>query len=222
VPRHTLGRTARWITLALLAVIAVIWVRVATSARHEFEHGQAAEAAGAMPDALRHYQYALRWYSPFATAPQAAADALWRIAEAADTQGDRATALAALRRLRGGIRATRWLLSPFDAYADPVDDRLAEHTADEQLAQGNAETIRGRSRAQLVADHRALLALDPMPATGWSLLVVLSFLGWVGSALLAISQGLTKEVRIIPAPLLRWSASALLCFALWVLGLINA
>lgn len=203
-------------------VLGVAWVRVALSAADELAQGQALETRRDRAGALRHYQWALRWYSPLASAPVKAADALDRMAREAVERGDRAEALAALRRLRGGILSTRWLLSPFGDRLPDVNARLAKLTAEQQVAEGHAVTIAGRSQSELEAEHARLLALDPMPAPGWSLLVVLSFLGWIGGGLLTIFRGLDREVRLQRGPALRYGALTAVCFSLWILGLTQA
>lgn len=195
-----------------------VWGRAWVSARGELEAARAAEAAGDVDRALAYHQYAMRWYTPLAAAPREAADALTAIADRAEAAGDRATALAALRRLRGAILATRSLYSPFGDRLPEVNRRLARLTAEEQLALGQP-TLRGRDLATLEADHRRLLELDPTPATGWSLVVVLSFVGWVSGAALTIARGLDAEARLVRGPALRWGGFAALCFAAWIAGL---
>ena len=88
----------------MVLVIAAIWGRVAVEANAELEAAQAWEALGDTDQAISRYQYAMRWYSPFATAPHASADALWRIGQRAIQDADRRTALSALRQLRGADR----------------------------------------------------------------------------------------------------------------------
>lgn len=211
----------KW-ALAIGVVLLVIWGRVWFSARADLVLGRAAESTGDLSAAITHHQHAMRWYSPFASAPVEAADALDRIAATAETKGERAVALPALRRLRGGILATRSIYSPFGARLDDVNQRLAVQTAEEQLALGDTQTIRGRDRDQLVADHLALLRLDPTPTPLWALLVVLSFLGWVGAVIYSIRFGFTSELKIRRKALVGGLLTTAVLFGLWVIGLMNA
>ncbi len=215
------GRAVGWGVAAVVFVLGVVWARAWTSARAELEAGRAAQAAGDHRASIERLQFALRWYTPGASAPVEAADALLAIAEEAELRGDRDLALAALRRLRGGMRAVRSVYSPFAQRMASVDDRIAALTADAQLALGQP-TIRGRDRAQLVADHRALLALDPTPSPGWSLLVVLGFGGWVAGGFLTLFRGLDADGRVRGAAFLRWGGLTLGAFALWIVGLVYA
>lgn len=200
----------------------MIWGRVWFSARSDLEAAQTAEAQGDIATAISSYQHAMRWYSPFASAPVEAADALDRIAADAEKRGERHIALPALRRLRGGILAVRSVYSPFEDRLADINSRLAVQTADEQIALGHQITIRGRDRAQLIADHAALLALDPTPTPGWALWVVLSFFGWIAAVAYTIRFGFTKTLAVNKRPLFRGLAATVLCFSLWVVGLVYA
>ncbi len=212
----------RWFAGAALVVFAALWIRVAVSASADLDAAQAAETRRDLDGAVRHYQWAVRSYSPLASAPVKAADALDRLAREAVERGDRARALQALRRLRGGILATRWLLSPFGDRLADVNARLARLTADQQLAEGHPDTLAGRDRDTLIADHAALLALDPIPSPWASLWVVLSFLGWVLGALGFIFKGLDREARVQGPAARRFGALTVLSFAAWVVGLMVA
>lgn len=207
----------RWYLLAFVLVLAVVAGRVWHGARTELE--TAAKHQGA--ERLDRLQWAMRWYLPGASAPREAADALEALARASEADGKIEDALAAWRRLRGGILATRHLWSPFGDRLPRVNARIAELTADLQLGTGSV-SIRGRDRATLIADHLALLQLDPTPALGWSLAVFLGFLGWVGGAAWTIRRGLTAEGALRRGPFLRGLAVTALCFGVWIVGLLNA
>jgi hypothetical protein len=208
-----------WIALVVAVFVGTAWVRVWFSARDELGRGVEAQQQARTADAIRHFQYAMRWYSPGAAAPRRAADALDVIATSAEQAGDRAVALDALRALRGGIRATRSTYSPFGERAAAVDQRIARLMAAEQVG---APSARGRDAATLEADHLRLLALDPSPSTGWSLVVLLGFFGWIGGAAMLITRGLDARVRPIRGPALRWGGVVVISFAAWVVGLMNA
>lgn len=207
----------RWYVAAAACVLAVIVARVWTNGRAEWAQAQSSQGI----ERLDRLQWAMRWYLPGAQAPRNAADALSQAARDAEQAGRPAQALAAWRRLRGGILTTRHLWSPFGDRLPVVNQRIAALVADQQLASG-AATIRGRDRATLVADHLALLEADPTPEPGWGVMVFLGFLGWAGGAAWTIRQGLTAQGKIRRTRFLRGLAFTLACFAVWVFGLINA
>lgn len=203
---------------ALAVVLLIVWFRVWSSSREELVHARQARAGGDVEAAIRHYQYAIRWYSPAAGAPKQALFELKLLAADIEGRGDAKNALRAWRRLRGAIRATRSVYSPFADHADEVDRHIARLTAAEQLALGQP-TLRGRDRAQLEADHLALLALDPTPPAEWGLLVVLSFLGWVSGGFLTIYRGFDRHARVVKPGFVRWALWTVGCFGLWVVSL---
>ncbi len=210
----------RWAVMALLGILLVAGVRMHLDARDALARAESAQRAGDREAAIEQYGYAMRAYTPIGGAPTVAADALWDIADDATGRGERALAMMALRRLRAGIFSTRGLFCPFCDLRDPVDQKLAAHIADEQLALGQP-TIRGRDRRALVADHLALLRLDPLPDPGWSLLAICGFFAWVGGGFLLVFRGLDVDLRRTPAftPLAGLVALGL---GAWVVGLMLA
>lgn len=213
-----LRRAGPWLA-ALVVIVGAAWVRMYRLAEAELAEAVTAMAAGDHAEATERAQFALRAYTPGAAAPRAAAGLLWRLADEAENHGDRAGALAALRRLRGGIRSTRWIYSPFHHLAVPVDRRLAALTADEQLATASAEALAGRDRSQLVAEHLALFELDPVPTPARSIWIVFSFFAWVAGAVGTIARGLDRAVRIRRGPFLRWAGFTLLGLVSWFVSL---
>ena len=211
----------RWWIAAIICVFSVAWARGCTSSSAAYDRALAAETSNDLERAVEQYQYAARWYTPFSSTPHQAASALARIGREASEKGDRTLALKALRRLRGAILATRGVAAPLSAHLEATNSRLAELTADEQLAQKGL-TIRGRTRQELIADHLALLQLDPTPSLGWSLLVIFAFLGWLSSAAIAIWRGLNAAAEPQPRALKRWVMTSAACFVLWLIGLYQA
>ena len=208
----------RWWLAAIVLILSVAFVRVWTSARTELSRAQTAQAAGEIDEAIEHFQYAARWYTPFSSASFDAIDALWRIGQEQEKQGKPTLALKAYRRLRGAILATRSMYSPFESRRVATNERIAQLTADEQLRLGH-ETIRGRSRTELVADHLKLLQDDPAPSPGWSLLVVLFFIGWVSGGFVTIYKGLDASGKTRRPAFAKWLITSLCCFAGWLVAL---
>lgn len=210
-----------WAAAAIVLVGVAVWARVYLSAGEALTAARAAEAAGDLGEAIDRYEHAMRWYSPGASAPVEAADALDRIATASEARGDRATTLRALRRLRGGVLATRGLTCPLCDRLDDINQRLATATAAEQLALGQP-TIRGRSEATLIADHLALLRLDPVPHPGWAALAVGAFLAWVAGGFLLIFRGFDRALTPVQPAATVYGALVAIGFALWLLALWRA
>ncbi|MCB9546735.1 MAG: hypothetical protein H6706_12895 [Myxococcales bacterium] len=208
----------RWLLAALGAVLAVVWIRCVVEGRAELQ--RAAETRD-FESKIEHLQYALRWYAPLGSVSAEAADELEGLARLAEATGRSGEALAAWRRLRGGILAIRHLGDPLGDRLPAVNARIAALMATAQLDAGGA-TVRGRDWVALNAEHAALLALDPTPAAGWRLAILLGFLGWVASAFAVTRRGFDAELKVRPGPLLRWGASTVICFGIWLLALWRA
>jgi hypothetical protein len=104
---------------------------------------------------------------------------------------------------------------------DEINQQIAELMADQQLERGDA-TVRGRDRDTLIAHHLRLLELDPLPSSGWSLLVILSFLGWIVGVGGTIRKGMTADLGVKKAPFIRWIAATVLSFVVWLFALSQA
>lgn len=208
----------RALALACSLFIALIWVRVATDAGRELRGAQAAQAAGRLDEAIERYQYAMRGYTPFASAPQTAVHALQAIARAAIARHERTTALDALQRLRGAALSTRGVLAPFDGWLPSTNRALARLLAADQIAHGAP----AEQRAALTALRLRELEHTLDAPRAWSLLIVLAYAGWLSGAALTVLRGLDRDARLQPRAALRWSAWTALCFALWLLGLWRA
>ena len=205
----------------MLAVLSVLWFRVSWTSESEYKRAVSAHKSDRLTEAIDGYQLAIRNYTPFSHSAKDSVVRLRTLAEQARQDGNFTVALSAYRALRGSIRAIRGLARPYSDESGPVDDAIAELMAQHQLKVGGP-TVRGRTRSQLIADHRALLALEPAPTRGWSFVIILSFIGWLTSTVLTIRQGLDRQARIRPGPFLRNGGLALLCFGVWIVSLMSA
>ena len=69
------------------------------------------------------------------------------------------------------------------------------------------------------AEHIALLRPDKSPDAFWSLIVVLSFFGWIGAAFGFIYRAWDATGGFHGLAALRWGIGVVGCFALWILSL---
>jgi len=58
--------------------------------------------------------------------------------------------------------------------------------------------------------------------TGWAILVVLSFLGWIGCTVGFIFGAFQRDNRFNNRKALLWGGAVVACYALWVLGMMYA
>lgn len=158
-----MSRTAGIAVVALVA-LAAVWVKVRVESGRALDEAATRLAAGDEEAAVVSYSHALRWYSPFSGPVSDAVDALSRLALAAEAERP-ADALRTWRTLRSALFAVRHVSWPFeDALRVANEHILALSTAG--------------LPAETVEKHRALLARDPSPNVGWSLVATLAFAAW--------------------------------------------
>lgn len=59
-------------------------------------------------------------------------------------------------------------------------------------------------------------------STFWSLVVIIGFFGWIGSAFAFIFKAIDAENRLVKRNALIWGVLIVVFYALWVAGLTNA
>lgn len=57
------------------------------------------------------------------------------------------------------------------------------------------------------------------PSIIWTLVVLIGFIGWVGSTFGFIFQGITRDNRLEKKKAFRWGILIIISYALWVIGL---
>jgi hypothetical protein len=104
----------------------------------------------------------------------------------------------------------------------PEAERL--HAADLRIAdlmasQPAPRMDMGKSRGQLRAEHLALLQAPVRPRMGWTVVLLIGFLGWVTGAFALSVRAVDSEDRFVPHELRRWGSLVVLGFGMFVLGM---
>lgn len=206
-------------SLVRIAVVATIVlsafvVRVVTSAAGELQLGRDYEARGDRVAAVVHYRRAARWYAPGSPYHVRALSALAQLASAAEKAGDRDLALSGYRAIRSAIMSTRGLYTPERQRLAAANGRIADLMASLPPPPMDA----GKSREQLRKEHLALLTADRDPKLGWTLLLLLGFALWVGSAVIFTLRAVDDD-RWVPAEARRWGALVLLGLGMFIAGM---
>jgi hypothetical protein len=202
-------------SLVALLLFAVFAVRVVTSSAAELRTGDEYRERGDLDAAVVHYRRAARWYAPGSPYHVQALVQLAAIGRKAEQDRDIDLALAAYRAIRAAIMSTRSFYVPERARLAAADERLASLMAG--LPPPPMDV--GKSKEQLRREHLALLQEDPGPSVFWSLVLLLGFATWVGSAFAFTQRAIDDEDRFIKREALRWSALIALGFGLFVLGM---
>jgi hypothetical protein len=198
--------------------LGVVVTRAIWQGRSALARGDVAAAAGRHREAIEEWGRAARWYLPGAPHVGRAYDRLEALARAAEARGERDIALAAWRRVRGSILATRSFYTPHAARLAPANRRIAALMA----AVEGAAADPGRSEAERAAWHLQLLDRSPGPSVGWSLLALVGFALWLGGAVLFALRGLPSDDRLDPAKAAWAGAMVAVGLVVWLLGLYNA
>ena len=196
-------------------VFGVVGARVVHSARTELDAARLAADGGDSEQALAHYRRAARFYLPGSPYHVRALDQLAAIGRDADAAGDIDRALAAYRAIRGSIMAARSFYIPERERLAAADQRIAALMA-EQPAPGMDA---GKSKAQLRAEHLALLQASPDPSLGWTVVLLAGFFAFVGSAFAFSVRAIDEDDRLVVPQARRWGALIVVGFGLFALGL---
>jgi hypothetical protein len=202
--------------MALAAVaLALVTGRVLHDSWSALGDGQAAEARGERPQAIRQYLRAARMYvpgSPFVGRALARLEGLAAAsASAGDLQGER----EALEAIRSSLLGARSLYTPHAERLVAADARLAAIYA----RQEQPSVAPGASIADREEWHRARLAIRPGPAIPATVTALAGLALWLGAVVLFIRRGVDRTLRLER----RWAVAAgigfFVGFGLFVLGL---
>lgn len=205
------------IQLLLFGVCALVLVtvRVVLSARAELREAQTLLAQQDREAAVVHLRRAARWYAPLSPYHVQALEQLAELGHAAEQRGETELALSAFRAQRGAILATRSFYVPEPQRLSAANERIATLMAKQPPPGIDA----GKSRQQLHDEHLALLTPIPGPNVFWSIVLLLGFICWVGSAFAFSVRAIDDEDRWVGVEVRRWGGMIALGFSLFVLGM---
>lgn len=202
-----LGARGLTVVGVLLAVLAV---RVVSSARAELHRADQLRAQGDVDGAILIYRRAARWYAPGNPYCTEALDRLAEIAEEARANEEPERALLAHRAVRGAILSTRSAFVPHAERLERAETAIAELSGELAPAARRAETQRS-----IAASMRA----PERPHIGWTLLLLFGWLAWTGGAFAFATRALDAEDRVVPRQAQLWGTTVVVGFGLFVIGM---
>ncbi|MGB5365212.1 MAG: hypothetical protein WBM75_19740 [Polyangiales bacterium] len=203
---------------AIIAVLALLFGRVASESRDELAAARAYRQDDRPDRALEHYRRSIRWALPLSPYHAEAVSELESLAMEFEVEGDTELALLAWRSLSGGLAATRTFYSGSQPARERANDQIARLLAMDRSAAVDARL----SAEQLAADHRRLLSDQLSPDPFWGLALLLGMAVWVGALVLLARSGFDSTGR------LHWATArgpvwgALLGFVSFALGMLFA
>jgi len=204
----------RIVSLAILFV-AMLYVKTAYNSRQAFALGEDAYAHGEYKAAMTHYERTIKWYTPRSPVVRRAVERLWQLGTEAEARGEVSLALEAYQTLRSSLYAVRSFYIPYHSWIPKSEERIAP-----LLAKTKAGTAPQEDRvAQDTARFAMQLQRHVGPHLGWSIVVEIGFLGWVGAAVGLIWHVVDRQGKFAPQQGLLWGSVLAICFALWLMGM---
>ena len=168
--------------------------------------------------AIREYDLAMHFYTPWGPYIDRSADRLWQIGEMFEKQDRLDWANIAYSSIRSSFYASRSLYTPGERWIEKCDDKIADLSVRTLVRDGS---IKPDAAAAEKKKYLYVLTVGRAPDPFWSVVVEIGFLGWVGSVIFLIFRGFGDDGKIGKASLYG-IVSFLLTFGLWVAALLRA
>jgi hypothetical protein len=194
--------------LVVMLFFVIAWARALYGARDNYNKGEAFLKEGQTIRAITYFDRSIHWYTPLNPYVQRSAEKLWEIGGEAEKGGDKRLAFIAYECIRNGFYGATHLVTPGKNWIRKVDSKIA------RLSRGQTE--RGKA-----SDLQAFTGESPYPAPFWSVVVVIGFLGWIGS-LIGLIIGPFRYGGMRSGKGFTWLGVCVLCFILWILGMVKA
>ena len=215
------GKALRILRTAVLMVVvflAMVWLRAFYGSMKAYEEGEKHFEQNQTVQAITFFDRSIHWYTPYNPYVEKSAEKLWEIGERGQRDGDIRLALIAFRAIRGGFYSARSFYTPGENWIRMSEQKIHELEEIETAQKG----LEGKAKTGVPIWERNQEVPGPNPV--WSVVVVLSFLGWVGSILAFIpcafgpkKQGSPRSTHGLP-----WLGIAAVFYALWIIGMFRA
>ncbi len=213
--RHPTLRHALCVLGLLVAFAVILYAKVAYNASQDFALGEEAYTHGKYKIAIMQYERAIKWYTPFSKVVRLAVERLWQLGTEAEARGEVSLALEAYQTLRSSLYAVQSFYIPYQNWIPKSEERIAPLLARTKAAQESGED----ELAQDTARFAMQLQRHVGPHLGWSILVELGFLGWVGATVGLIWYVVDEAGNFARRQGLLWGSLMAVFFALWLIGM---
>lgn len=169
--------------------------------------------------AIREYDTAMHFYTPWSPYIERAAKKLWQIGEMFEKQNRLDWANIAYSSIRSSFYSSRSLYTPGKYWINKCDDKIADLNVKMLIKDGSIKTEEADAEKK---KHLYVMKVDRAPDPFWSILVEIGLLGWIGSVIFIIFKGLSINGEINKKFILYGVLSFLLTFTIWVAALLKA
>src|SRR6266516_4745105 len=201
VLRHTLR-----VLGLLVAFVALLYAKTAYNARQDFALGEEAYTHGEYKRAITHYERTIKWYTPLSTVVQRAVERLWQLGTEAEARGELSLALEAYQTLRSSLYAVQSFYIPYQSWIPKSEERIAPLLA---KTKAGAETGAEQGEDKLAQDTARFaiqLQRHVGPHLGWSILLEIGFLGWIGATVGLIWYVVDEQGNFAPRQGVAWGS----------------
>jgi len=194
----------------LVLFLLLVWLRVFYGSMQDYKTGETLLEQNQTIRAITYFDRALHFYAPLNPYLDKSAQRLWEIGEKAEKEGDRRMARIAFESIRNASYGTSSLFTPGREWMGRVDAKIKTLGGEKAAGSGG----QGETGSPEKSSH---------PKVGWSIAVVVGFLGWVGSVFGFVVSVFRKgeEPRIFHRGL-AWLCLIVVFAALWVAGMVMA
>lgn len=206
------------VTAVTAILLIMIWARVFYGSMQACQEGETYFNTDQYIKAITFFDRSIHWYTPFNPYIRKSAERLWEISKDAQKRGDIRLALIAAKTIRRGFVAARSFYTPGRDWIERCDLRIHELVMIEQARKGDLK--KGELAEISVLDNPQVKGPDVL----WSIILLTSLLGWIGSVIGFITSGFrtSQETRLLSVSNLKWIILWAAFFAIWVIGMMKA
>ena len=198
-----------------LIFVVILYIKVAYNAAQDFALAEESYTHGQYKAAITHYGRTIKWYTPWSNVVRLAVERLWQLGTEAEARGEIALALEAYQTLRSSLYAVQSFYVPYQSWIPKSEAHIAPLLARIKAgAEHNEDKL-----AQDTARFAMQLQRHVGPHLGWSILVAIGFLGWVGATIGLIWYVMDEEGNLVRRQGLLWGCLIAVFFALWLIGM---
>ncbi len=202
----------------VILFLLLVGGRVVYSQRSHFMAAEKYYSEANWKLAVREYDTAMHFYTPWSPYIERSAKKLWQIGEMFEKQGRLDWANIAYSSIRSSFYSSRSLYTPGKDWINKCDDKIADLNVKMLIKDGSIKPEEADAEKK---KHLYVLKVDRAPNPFWSVLVEISFFGWIGSVIFVIFKGLSDNGKINKKFALYGVLSFLVTFAIWVAALLK-
>jgi len=212
---HPALRSALRIVVLLVAFVVILYAKVSYNASQDFALGEDAYTHGEYKRAITHYERTIKWYTPLSSAVQRSVERLWQLGTEAEARGEISLALEAYQTLRSSLYTVQSFYIPYQSWIPKSEARIAPLLAKTKAGEEHNEDqlLQGTARFALQLQRHV------GPHLGWSILLEVGFLGWVGATVGLIWYVVDEAGNFARRQGLLWGSLIAIFFALWLIGM---